>query len=343
MKKFLFVIFLISVGVILRAQDVHFSQFYEAPLSINPSFTGYFDGNHRIMGNYKSQWHNIQNGFNTFDLSYEYSFYNPARETGFLGLGVFFYNDVSGPLKLSTQNYTLNVAYHVRVGDGNYIGAGIYGGYVQKAIDDAGMQWGSQYDEDVPGYNPNIPSGEFFEKTSFGVPDFGFGLQWNMIKGARTMSSNDGYRINLGVGLHHLNQPKYKFYTGSEEQLKMRISIHAQAQIGIENTNLSIMPRFLYMMQGKQDEILPGLLLRFTLKEEAHYTGFERRIYLTAGGYYRTGDAAIAQLMLEIGDLALGFSYDINISDLSAATSNNGGFEVSLRYLIRSKANISYQ
>jgi len=47
--------------------------------------------------------------------------------------------------------------------------------------------------------------------------------------------------------------------------------------------------------------------------------------------------------MLEIGDLALGFSYDINISDLSAATSNNGGFEVSLRYLIRSKANISYQ
>jgi len=151
------------------------------------------------------------------------------------------------------------------------------------------------------------------------------------------MSSNDGYRLNLGVGLFHLNQPKYQFYTGSEEQLKMRIAILAQGQIGIENANLSIMPRFLYMMQGKQDEILPGLLLRFTLKEESHYTGFARSIYLTGGGYYRTGDAAIAQLMLEIGDLGMGFSYDINVSDLSAVTNSNGGFEVSLRYIIKIK------
>jgi S-methyl-5-thioribose-1-phosphate isomerase len=240
MKKFLFVIFLISLGVILQAQDVHFSQIYEAPLAINPSFTGYFDGNHRIAGNYKSQWNNIQKGFSTFDLSYEYSFYNPAKQSGFLGLGVFFYNDVAGPMKLSTQNYTLNVAYHVRVGEGNYIGAGIYGGYVQKAFDDQELQWGSQYDENYPGFNPTLPSGETFEKTSFGVPDFGFGLQWNMIKGAKTMSSNDGYRVNLGVGLFHLNQPKYQFYTGSEEQLKMRIAIHAQGQIGIEFVNNEI-------------------------------------------------------------------------------------------------------
>ncbi|MGB3902917.1 MAG: type IX secretion system membrane protein PorP/SprF, partial [Bacteroidales bacterium] len=113
-------------------------------------------------------------------------------------------------------------------------------------------------------------------------------------------------------------------------------------QIGIENTNLSIMPRFLYMLQGKQDEILPGLLLRYTLKEESHYTGFARAIYLTVGGYYRTGDAAIAQLMLEVADLGMGFSYDINVSDLSAVTNSNGGFEVSLRYIIKNKANISY-
>lgn len=342
MKKFLFVIILISIGVLLQAQDVHFSQIYEAPLAIDPSFTGYFDGNHRIAGNYKSQWHNIQKGFNTFDLSYEYSFYNPAKKSGFLGLGILFYNDVAGPMKLSTQNYTLNIAYHARVGEGNYIGAGIYGGYVQKAFNEAELQWGSQYDENYPGFNPTLPSGETFEKTSFGVPDFGFGLQWNMIKGSRTISSNDGYRVNVGVGLFHLNQPKYKFYSGSEEQLKMRIAIHAQGQIGIENTNLSIMPRFLYMLQGKQDEILPGLLLRYTLKEESHYTGFARAIYLTVGGYYRTGDAAIAQLMLEVADLGMGFSYDINVSDLSAVTNSNGGFEVSLRYIIKNKANISY-
>jgi len=38
----------------------------------------------------------------------------------------------------------------------------------------------------------------------------------------------------------------------------------------------------------------------------------------------------------------MGFSYDINVSDLSAVTNSNGGFEVSLRYIIKNKANISY-
>lgn len=48
--------------------------------------------------------------------------------------------------------------------------------------------------------------------------------------------------------------------------------------------------------------------------------------------------------MLEVADLGMGFSYDINVSDLSAVTNSNGGFEVSLgKDIIKNKANISYR
>ena len=52
------------------------------------------------------------------------------------------------------------------------------------------------------------------------------------------------------------------------------------------------------------------------------------------GGYYRVGDAVVIATQLELKDIALGFSYDINVSGLTPATAGRGGFEVFLRYVI---------
>jgi hypothetical protein len=44
-------------------------------------------------------------------------------------------------------------------------------------------------------------------------------------------------------------------------------------------------------------------------------------------------DALIPYIGLEIGDLRFGASYDVNISDLKAATNSKGGSEFSLIYI----------
>ena len=44
------------------AQDLHFSQFYAAPLYLNPAFAG-TAGGPRFILNYRNQWPGINNAF----------------------------------------------------------------------------------------------------------------------------------------------------------------------------------------------------------------------------------------------------------------------------------------
>ncbi|MBI5218763.1 MAG: type IX secretion system membrane protein PorP/SprF [Bacteroidia bacterium] len=53
---------------------------------------------------------------------------------------------------------------------------------------------------------------------------------------------------------------------------------------------------------------------------------------LSLGGYYRFKDAFIASILFESKNFAIGFSYDINVSDLKLATSKDGGMEITIRY-----------
>ncbi len=45
------------------SQDLHFSQFFEAPLLRNPSLAGIFIGDYRVQGVYRDQWNSITDGY----------------------------------------------------------------------------------------------------------------------------------------------------------------------------------------------------------------------------------------------------------------------------------------
>ena len=44
------------IAVVSKAQDIHFTQWMFSPLNLNPAETGRFDGDYRVVGNYRSQW-----------------------------------------------------------------------------------------------------------------------------------------------------------------------------------------------------------------------------------------------------------------------------------------------
>ncbi|MFN7275608.1 MAG: type IX secretion system membrane protein PorP/SprF, partial [Bacteroidota bacterium] len=47
-------------------QDIHFSQYYNAPLLVNPANTGFNpDFDYRVGVNYRSQWANIGSPYKT--------------------------------------------------------------------------------------------------------------------------------------------------------------------------------------------------------------------------------------------------------------------------------------
>lgn len=333
MKKIFKLILLLFIGLQASAQDIHFSQFEEAPLLLNPALTGYFDGTHRIGLNYKNQWKSVGDPYRTFSLGYDAGLNRGKSSTGYLALGLALYNDVAGDLKLSTLSGQLNLAYHLKINDDQTLAAGLYGGFGQRSIDQAMMQWDNQYDG-FSGHDPSLPSGEITPIQNFSYVDFGFGMLWNLKLNATNMTSNDGFKANLGFSVSHVNQPALTFLQGSDEKMDMRISVHGRAQIGVEGSNMAFVPSMLFQMQGTQKEIVPGLMVRYQLREQSKYTGFINDAYLSVGGHFRVGDAVIIHALIELNDLALGISYDLNVSNLTLASSGKGGFEIALRYII---------
>ena len=66
-KSAIILSFILAVGA--NAQDIHFSQFYNAPLKLNPGNAGAFRGDLRVISNYRNQWSSINSAFKTYGFS----------------------------------------------------------------------------------------------------------------------------------------------------------------------------------------------------------------------------------------------------------------------------------
>jgi len=307
-------------------QDVHFSQHYRAPLLVNPALTGVFPGNHRATLNYRDQWAGVA-PFKTYGLAYDASVLKAKLNKKFLGVGLVAFKDEAGDTHLSTTQVNFSVSSVITLNSNQDISAGIQGGFAQRSVDAGALQWGAEYEENI-GYQAIPGVGIDYENFSYG--DFSAGLAWSYSSGETNMTSNDQLSITAGVALYHLNQPAQLF---DEEALHQQMVAHAGASIGIKNTNLAFAPSVLYLRQGPLSEVNAGALIRYTLREESRHTGLLKQKALYLGSYYRVGDALIPTLILEIASYSVGFSYDLNISALKAATKGQGGFEISLRYI----------
>src|SRR5919112_6431958 len=72
---------ILRLGVVLAAlmgsmatfaQDIHFSQFFEAPLLRNPSLAGIYTGDIRVQAVYRDQWRSVTTAYKTASLNGEY-------------------------------------------------------------------------------------------------------------------------------------------------------------------------------------------------------------------------------------------------------------------------------
>ena len=59
----------------LRAQDLHFSQYLNAPVLLSPTEIGNFHGDWRFVNNYRNQWAKVGRPTATLALAYDHQFY----------------------------------------------------------------------------------------------------------------------------------------------------------------------------------------------------------------------------------------------------------------------------
>ena len=123
---FLVALFISNEGL---GQDPIFSQFYAAPLQINPAFAGN-TFNPRISLNYRDQWRNFNNAFSTTSISFEK--FVPEISSGF---GIVLSNDRAGDGIYTTNMASLIYSYKLQATKTFFIKWGFEVSYFQNKVD----------------------------------------------------------------------------------------------------------------------------------------------------------------------------------------------------------------
>ena len=112
--KRLFILIFSFLSLQMQGQDLHFSQFMQTPLLINPANTGFIpDGDYRLGVNYRNQWASLSAfPYKTISAYGDWQLLQNREETGWLGAGGLILRDVAGTSVLtSTKVYGLSLIH----------------------------------------------------------------------------------------------------------------------------------------------------------------------------------------------------------------------------------------
>jgi type IX secretion system PorP/SprF family membrane protein len=329
MKKLTLTLGMLSLAVMINAQDYHYSMFTMSPLNLNPALTGNFTGDLRIVNNYRMQWSSISKPYSTYSFGGDMPLARKDKKKGspdFFAVGLNVNVDKAGTSALKNNSYAASFSYNKSL-DGvgkTYFSLGGQAGFAQRSITLSGMSWGTQWTGMT--YDPTIANGEAVGfGDSYTYMDYAAGA-------AITTAPSSRFRLNGGVAAFHLNRPRIDFLGGSDK-LYMKIGMHLKGEIALgANSNAWLIPQAQYIMQGPARMLNLGAGVKFKLQEASRYTGYQSERSLTLGGMYRAGDAISGYLRLDIAAVGVAFNYDLNISKLTAASNGVGAFEFMLIY-----------
>lgn len=321
-KKIL--VFCIAFGTLLsvaRTQDLHYSQFYNAPLVVSPALTGIFKGDKRVSVSLRDQWRSVPVPWFTFTIGYDQKVYLNKKDDLFLGLGGFFNYDRQGDSKLNLGNINLSGSITKILTENHIITGGLTLGYANKGYNLDALTWDSQWTGVE--YDPGAANGENFNLTRVGYIETAVGLNYRYQKSSRT-------KMDIGAGLWHLTTPEDQFYSRSNiEELPMRLSIYGIGSVMLTE-KLDLQVDVMVQDQATYDEIVVGAYLNIYLDKDR---GQEKNLHLGVG--YRTSQALYPKIALEWQKrFFVALSYDIDLSEFNQHTNFRGGPEIHFNYLI---------
>jgi type IX secretion system PorP/SprF family membrane protein len=320
MKKLQTIVLLTLLCSGLRAQDPHFSQFFSSPLTLNPAYTGKFNGNFRVAGNYRNQWPTINNAFTTATASFDMPILtSKLPEFDTWGVGILALNDQSGNKILNNTFFSLSTAYHKGLDANGWhqLTVGFQGSYANKRLDVSR----ADFEDELTSLGFTGVTSEVFNNDQ--VPISYFDFNTGIMYSGTTNGVNSFY---LGASVYHINRPRESFQGGSFT-LQPRVTIHGGGYVPV-GENKIFHGSFIHQRQAGATETTLGGAMAFNV------TGDETNpVEVYTGLWYRFNDAFIPYVGFEIAGFRLGFSYDINTSSLNTASNGRGGTEISLIYI----------
>lgn len=294
MKNIVLSVLFLMAAFTLRAQQLSLtSQYMMNKFVLNPAIAGNFNYV-PVNLNIRKQWAGIDGAPVTQSLSAH------GYVGGNVGLGGFFFNDVTGPTRRTGMS--VSFAYHVKLNRdfSRRLSFGLSGLFFQHFVDK------DKLTTDQPD-DPAITNGfnnEFCPDASFGV----------------YLSETNKYF--LGVSVQNLLEVKKDLFDLSRDVTNP-----------VERTYYA---HGGYMFNLGDDFVFePSFLMQFQESTPMQFDfngrfGYKNRVWL--GGSYRLKDAVVMMFALNLGDFSIGYSYDLTTSDIKDYT--QGSHEINLTYRI---------
>ncbi|MDR7128390.1 type IX secretion system PorP/SprF family membrane protein [Algoriphagus sp. 4150] len=302
------------------AQDTQYSQFYAAPLYLNPALTGASELT-RVGVNYRNQWPGLDHSFNSYSAYIDHYIFDYNS-----GIGLIFNGSKESLANLSTNEIGLSYAYRLKLGENMFFRIGGMASYMQRDAFFSDLVFGTQIDiinGNIGGITDELDGVPIDSRYSF--IDYSAGGMFYSNK------------IWLGASVHHLSEPNTSFVEGQISKLPMKFS----AQGGIK---FDLPP-------GRRDYFTHAyaersLSFAFNYKQQDPFNQLDvgAQLFvdpLALGVWYRglptknnlpNNEAIIGVVGVSLpSGLDIGYSYDVTISKLGLKNSG-GAHEISLTY-----------
>ncbi|MFN6946162.1 MAG: type IX secretion system membrane protein PorP/SprF [Cytophagaceae bacterium] len=297
------------------AQDPQFSQYYNAPLFLNPAFAG-TGQNTRAAMNYRVQWPNQTTPFMSYAASIDH-YMEPKRS----GFGLTFRRDKEGDAGFRNTDIGLTYSYHVNFTDKWVFIPAVQASFVTRDVDVVNMTFGDQID------NRGFTGGASAEML--GSPRNSY---VNFSTGGLIYNEN----LWFGFSAFNLTRPDQSLLN-TGERLPIRYSVHGGYKIDLagrtpgykrDQKEKSIIPSFFYMKQGIFDRLdLGGYAVYDPLMFGFWYRGVP---FLQYEQSLWSHESLVFMLGFRLEDISVTYSYDFTISKLMPAS--GGGHEISILY-----------
>jgi type IX secretion system PorP/SprF family membrane protein len=237
------VLVILAFSKMAVAQDLIYSQFFNAPNYLNPALNGQFEGDLRVSAIYRSQWTKIQGALSNYSFAVDYQV--PDFGGGF---GLILNKSTEGTAYISKTNFAGVYSYSVEFNE-NTLSFGIQAGLTNRKID---------YDQLV--FPDQINGGGIIAggPTSASYPIYNNKYFFDSGAGINFVTGN----FMAGFSAQHLNKPDESF-TGSTSKLPIRYGGHASYMIKTRpydpDDNGAFIPSIVIYNQAKLNSFSAGV------------------------------------------------------------------------------------
>ncbi len=319
MQRWMRMIVVLILAVTARythAQDLHFSQYFNSPLLINPANTGFNpDYDFRLGANYRDQGGNIGNPYRTMSAWGDVKLFTDRFENGWVGVGGALYKDMAGSGSLTSTRGYASVAYHQMLGYNSLLSGGFSLGFTSKRVDISKLSFDDQWNGRF--FDVTIPTGEPFANSQVSYLDLQVGLNYSYF-------ASENVYFNAGVSIQHVNRPRESFFdpNTSDYRLNRRYTAFLNSNIKLQDVWI-INPNIYVSKMGNTWEGLVGFNANRDLSGDGSHQ-------LILGLYYRVKDALIPMAGYEVNDLRITLNYDATVSPMGNLNGTRGAYEISI-------------